>query len=248
MSPGGTRRFGALGAADVAALDGAAVASGVSVLQLMEIAGFQVARCAWRLAGERRARITAVAGRGNNGGDALVAARHLAAWGCPVRAVILTEPGDLPGPLGDHRASAERNGVAVQHGTDAATVARAVRDAEMVLDGILGTGLHSAPREPQASAIRAVNDAGRRVLAIDVPSGLDASSGMAFDPCIRAAATCTLTAMKAGLWEATARGVAGEVWAADIAMPAAAWSGAGLEPPADLRGGVLLQVPSATLP
>ena len=80
-------RLGSLRPADVAALDAAAVASGVEVIQLMEVAGWQVARCALAVLGRRGRSVAVVAGRGNNGGDALVAARHLAAWGLEVRAV-----------------------------------------------------------------------------------------------------------------------------------------------------------------
>jgi len=211
--------FGSLTADDVARLDRAAIDSGVSVTQLMEVAGFQVARLAWQLLGGLPGRVTAVAGKGNNGGDALVAARMLEAWGCDVR----TAPAE---------------------GEDIESIAR---DSALLIDGILGTGLRTPPREPQASVIRAMNARGIPTLAIDVPSGMDASSGEIFDPCIRAVATCTLAAMKAGLWTSAARSVAGDVWAADIGMPRAAWHAAGLEPPAGLRGGALLSVASATL-
>src|SRR5438105_10581902 len=68
-------RFGSLRSEDVAALDRAAQEIGISTLQLMEIAGWQVARCAWHMVNERPATIAVVAGRGNNGGDGLVAAR-----------------------------------------------------------------------------------------------------------------------------------------------------------------------------
>ena len=77
--------LGELTSEDVARLDAAAAECGVSTLQLMEIAGWQVARCAWRHLG-RPSGVGVVAGYGNNGGDGLVAARHLATWGCAVRA------------------------------------------------------------------------------------------------------------------------------------------------------------------
>lgn len=240
-------RFGSLRSDEVAALDRAAVDAGVTVTQLMEVAGFQIARCAWRLIDDRPAAIAVVAGRGNNGGDALVAARHLSSWGCDVRACVLAEAGRLEGLAAAHADSARRNGVILQFSFDAGEVRRIVEGTALVLDGILGTGLRAAPREPQASAIRAMNAAGVRILAIDVPSGMDASSGEAFDPCVRAFATCTLAAVKAGLWEATEPSHAGELWVADIGMPRAAWQACDLEQPADVRGGVLLPVPSATL-
>ena len=236
-------RFGALTAEEVAALDGAAVAGGVSVVQLMEVAGFQVARAAWQVLGDRPQPVAVIAGRGNNGGDGLVAARHLATWGCTVSVLLLTPRDQLEGLLATHAEAAASNGVAL-HG--AADVDAVLAGAALVLDGILGTGLRSAPREPAAAAIRAVNAAHRRVLAIDIPSGMDATRGEVFEPCIRAAATVTLAAMKAGLWANAAAGAAGELWAADIGMPRLAWQGLGQPPPRDLRGGALLPVPSGT--
>ena len=89
------REYGALTSDDVAALDRAAVESGVSVVQLMEIAGWQLARCAWNLLHEQPARVLVLAGRGNNGGDGLVAARHLATWGCDVVARVFRKEEDL---------------------------------------------------------------------------------------------------------------------------------------------------------
>ena len=239
-------QYGALRSEEVAALDQAAVAGGVSVLQLMEIAGFQVARCAWQMLERHAAMVTVVAGRGNNGGDALVAARHLATWGCTVTALLLTPVEQLEGLQVTHAQSAAANGVALRGTSDAVAVARALASSELVLDGILGTGLRSAPREPAASVIRELNAHSIRVLAIDIPSGMDATNGEVFDPCVRATRTCTLTAMKAGLWPPITAETTGELWVADIGMPRAAWEAIGVAPPRALTGGALLPVPSPT--
>lgn len=243
------RRYGDLAAADVASLDAAAVESGVSVVQLMELAGWQVARCAWRLLHRRRGNVAVVAGRGNNGGDGAVAARHLASWGCSVELIIAGDESALRGPLAEHVQSARCCDVhVVATGDDAAAaerlVRRAVAEAELVLDALLGTGLRGAPRELDAAAITAM--AGDTpVLAVDVPSGFDATSGEPSQPCVRAQATCTLTAMKRGLWSRGGREQAGRLYVADIGMPPAAWRQAGLAPPVALRGGALLRVPVA---
>lgn len=239
-------RYGALRSEDVEALDRAAVASGVSVEQLMEIAGFQVARCAWQMLGEHAAMVSVVVGRGNNGGDALVAARHLASWGCTVTALLVTAVDELVGLQATHSLSAAANGVAIRSAREPVATARALASSELVLDGILGTGLRSAPREPAASAIGDLNAHSIRVLAIDIPSGMDASNGEVFDPCVRATYTCTLTAMKAGLWPPVTAETTGELWVADIGMPRAAWEAIGVAPPSAVTGGALLPVPSAT--
>jgi hydroxyethylthiazole kinase-like uncharacterized protein yjeF len=240
MSDSAERKYGALDSAQVAALDAAATAAGVDVIQLMEVAGWQVARCAWHMLDQRPARVGVVAGRGNNGGDGLVAARHLAAWGCRVRAVVIAGEGQLRELAGHQLHAALGAGVDASVSTQPEALTAAIDGADLVLDALLGTGLTSPPREPDAGAIRAL--AGYQLLSIDVPSGLDAGSGEAHDPCVEATVTCTLTAMKRGLWSKRAREHAGEVMVADIGMPATAWAACGLQAPSAVRGGALLRV------
>lgn len=235
--------LGNLTSEQVARLDAAALECGVSTLQLMELAGWQVARCAWHHLGNRPNDIGVVAGYGNNGGDGLVAARHLATWGCSVRAVIVAEESRVQGVVLDHVVAARACGVDVHVNTDPAAIAE-VAGATLVIDAVLGTGLRSAPRDPQASAIRVLNSAGRSILSVDVPSGLDATDGEAFDPCVRATLTCTLTGMKRGLRSSGASAHAGAVWVADIGMPAAAWKRAGLIQPPGVTGGQLVHTSS----
>jgi ADP-dependent NAD(P)H-hydrate dehydratase / NAD(P)H-hydrate epimerase len=239
------RRYGDLTSADVAALDGAAARTGVTVVQLMEVAGWQVARCAWRLLYRSPGEVAVVAGRGNNGGDGVVAARHLAAWGCHVEVVLAGREEEVRQPLASHLASARANGVLVSARAAAGDVAAAVRAATergaLLLDSLLGTGLRGAPRELDAAAISAM--AGAPVLAVDIPSGLDATTGEPYQPCVVALHTCTLTAMKRGLWTDSARGRAGTIYVADIGMPAGAWEVAGITPPSAVRGGGLVRLP-----
>jgi ADP-dependent NAD(P)H-hydrate dehydratase / NAD(P)H-hydrate epimerase len=242
-SPGIDGGLGELTSEDVARLDAAAAECGVSTLQLMEIAGWQVARCAWRHLG-RPSGVGVVAGYGNNGGDGLVAARHLATWGCAVRALVLGDEARVTGVVRDHVVSARSCGVDVVVDADPAAARSVVSGAELVIDAILGTGLRSAPHEPQASAIRKLNESGVPVLSVDVPSGLDATTGEAFDPTVQAALTCTLTAMKRGLQGGDGASHAGAVWVADIGMPATAWLRAGLDRPPRITGGELVHTSS----
>ena len=191
--------LGDLTSDQVARLDAAAVACGVSTLQLMEVAGWQVARCAWQRLGGAAA-ISVIAGYGNNGGDGLVAARHLATWGCGVRVLVLGTESRVTGVVAGHVLSARKLRDRRHHRRGSRRPwSASSRAAELVVDAILGTGLRSAPREAQADAIRAINESAIPVLSVDVPSGLDATTGEAFDPTVRATLTCTLTAMKRGL-------------------------------------------------
>lgn len=242
------QRFGALSSEQVADLDRAAIDCGVTVMQLMEVAGWQVARCAWVQLREQPADVLVVAGRGNNGGDGLVAARHLATWGCAVRAHVLSDPDRVTGLVDEHLRSAQACGVEASVSEDVDELSTQLHSAAIVLDGLLGTGLSADPREPQASAIRALNATGMRVFSIDVPSGLDATTGRVPAACVRANLTCTLAAMKTGLWAPSARAVAGSIVVADIGMPRAAWERCGLTPPAGVRGGGLSPLPSVTSP
>ena len=239
----GPETFGDLTSEQVARLDAAAADAGVSTPQLMEIAGWQVARCAWGHVGGT-ASVGVVAGYGNNGGDGLVAARHLATWGCAVRVLVLAAEERVSGVVLDHVMSARKCGVDVFVSADPDAVRGVIVEADLVIDAILGTGLRSAPRDPQASGIRAINASGVPVLSVDVPSGLDATTGEAFDPTVRAALTCTLTAMKRGLRRGDAAAHAGAVWIADIGMPATAWRRAGLERPPGVTGGELVHTSS----
>jgi hydroxyethylthiazole kinase-like uncharacterized protein yjeF len=235
--------FGYLTSDEVARLDAAAVDCGVSVLQLMEVAGWQVARCVWRHLGGA-APVSVIAGYGNNGGDGLVAARHLATWGCGVQVLVLATESRVTGIVSGHVLSARSCGVDVIIDADPGAVRVAVGRSELILDALLGTGLRSAPREPHAGAIRAINESDIAVLSVDVPSGLDATTGEAFDPSVRATLTCTLTAMKQGLRQGDGPRQAGEIWVADIGMPAVAWSRAGLLQPAGVTGGELVHTSS----
>ena len=111
-TPDGAGALGDLTSEQVARLDAAALECGVATTQLMEIAGWQVARCAWHRLGRPRG-VRVVAGYGNNGGDGLVAARHLSTWGCAVRVLVLGDDARVIGVVRDHVTSARRCGVDV---------------------------------------------------------------------------------------------------------------------------------------
>jgi NAD(P)H-hydrate epimerase len=232
------RRLGSLTSEEAARLDAAAVELGVDIAQLMEVAGFQVARSVWRVLGRRAAAVHVVAGHGHNGGDGLVAARHLAGWGCSVTAGILGDPDALAPLLRQQHAAAAGAGVKVRIAARGDEVLAGTGGAAVVVDALLGTGLREPPRPGHAEVIAGVR--GALVLSIDVPSGLDATTGSAPGTAVRAHTTCTLAGMKRGLWNDGARAYSGEIVVADIGMPQRAWERCGLSAPTSLRGGRLL--------
>jgi hydroxyethylthiazole kinase-like uncharacterized protein yjeF len=231
------RRFGSLTSEEAGRLDAAAMGLGVDIAQLMEVAGFQVARCAWRILGRRAAPVHVVAGHGHNGGDGLVAARHLAGWGCPVTAGVLGDPDAVDPLLRQQRAAAIGAGVLLRVSPRASDVLAGTAGAAIVVDALLGTGLREPPRPAHAEVIGGVKG---RVLSIDVPSGLDAATGTAPGAAVHAHTTCTLAGMKRGLWNDAARAYCGEIVVADIGMPETAWHRCGLSAPTSLRGGRLV--------
>src|SRR5256714_8547420 len=142
---------------------------GTPSLDLMERAGAGLARLTAEVASEGP--VAVVCGKGNNGGDGLVAARLLREEGREVDVLCVADPAELKG---DAAVNLER----LPGPPPAPFVsAAALEGAAAVVDALLGTGFSGAPREPLAGAIEAINAAGARVVAADVPSGVDASSG-----------------------------------------------------------------------
>src|SRR6476620_2881443 len=138
-------------------------------LALMERAGGEVARAIIELDADGPVRV--VCGRGNNGGDGLVVARLLREHGLAVDTLLLFPAADLSD---DARANLER---VEARGVAAAELRAALEGAAVVVDAILGTGFSGSPRPPLDAAIDAINGAGGTVVAVDVPSGVEASSG-----------------------------------------------------------------------
>jgi hydroxyethylthiazole kinase-like uncharacterized protein yjeF len=136
-------------------------------------------------------------------------------------------PGRLQGAAAQELRALKRLGVAVS------TELR-FDGAVEVVDAIFGTGLSRQPEGTFATWIDAINASGLRVIAVDVPSGLDADSGLAYAPCVEAQTTVTLGLPKLGLVAGDGPRVAGEIWIADIGVPFEAYAAVGLEVPSHL--------------
>ena len=189
---------------------------GIEPIQLMELAGWQVARFVDEFVGDVRGkRVIVVAGSGNNGGDALVAARFLQQRGAIVRASIVPsrDPNSLPAR---HALTIGRLGIPMLEAPEGIDPS-----ADVLVDGLFGIGIRLPLRDPAPRIIEAMNASRVPIVAVDVPSGLDADSGAGREGAVRAVATVTLVAPKAGLRGTTN---AGRVFVADIGMPVAALS------------------------
>ena len=205
----------------------------IGTAQLMEVAGFQVARFVtdW-LGGVAGRRIVVVAGSGNNGGDALVAARFLAQRGAAVTAHCLP-PKDSSSLVANHARTLQAMGIAC------GPLNASVRiSADLVVDGLLGTGIRLPLREPLPGVIAAVNHSGTPVVAIDLPSGLDSESGEGDAEAVQATATLTLGLPKPALRGASCRG---RLFLADIGLPAALFGADEMAVSSLYRAGDLLE-------
>lgn len=179
----------------------------------MEAAGWQVARCIPEPA-------VVICGVGNNAGDGLAAARHLHRWGRLV-SVCCFNPARLFGGAATHRELEALHKLGIEISTELA-----LDGAEVVVDAIFGTGLNRKPEGVVADWIDAINASGRRIVSVDVPSGLDAETGIAYSPCVRADLTVTLGLPK--------RGLTGEVIVVDIGIPTEAYKALGIDVPEEL--------------
>jgi len=192
---------------------------GISVDWLMEAAGWQVAR----FVGQRAA---VVCGVGNNAGDGLAAARHLHRWG-RLAGVYCVDSMRLRGAAEQEVRALRRIGVNVRSELD-------LKDAEVVVDAIFGTGLSRAPEGRFAAWIEAINESGKPAIAIDVPSGLDADTGVAYAPTVNASTTITLGLPKPGLLQGDGPRLSGTVLVADIGVPFEVYRAVGIAVPPDL--------------
>jgi hydroxyethylthiazole kinase-like uncharacterized protein yjeF len=192
---------------------------GIEVDWLMEAAGWQIARFC-------QGRTVVACGVGNNAGDGLAAARHLHRWG-RLASVGCVDAGRLRGPAAKELEALRKLGVDV-------TGTLLFESAEVVLDAIFGTGISRAPEGNFAAWIDAINACDARVVSVDVPSGLDADTGVAYAPTVKAHTTVTLGLPKAGLARGDGPRFAGEVWVADIGMPFEVYAELGIEVPSTL--------------
>lgn len=191
---------------------------GIDLVRMMENAGRALAY----LARERflddhpqGRHVVVLAGTGGNGGGVLVAARRLHNYGAQVTAVV-TKPDESLTPVSrDQLAILRRMGVAVVGVDDVA----GVENVDVVLDGLIGYSLRDAPRDAAATLIQWANEQSAPVLSLDAPSGVDTTTGAAFEPAVDATATMTLALPKEGLRSPGIERNVGDLYLADISVP-----------------------------
>ncbi|MGE5858552.1 MAG: NAD(P)H-hydrate dehydratase [Solirubrobacterales bacterium] len=185
---------------------------GVPSLELMETAGRAVAEAAAEVAASSRAAI--VCGKGNNGGDGLVAARVLRETGFEVDALLLAPPDELSEDAGANLGRLEG-----AREVDPSELGAAISGAGVVIDAVFGTGFAGTPRDPAAAAIDAMNETEAPVVATDIASGVNASTGEVEGAAVAADVTVTFHASKLGHWIAPGKEHTGELRVAPIGIP-----------------------------
>jgi NAD(P)H-hydrate epimerase len=191
---------------------------------LMERAGSGVAEAMTRAYGPLAARVvTVLCGKGNNGGDGFVVARLLRKQRARVRVLLLARPGDL---TGDARTMCRRfvsaagsRSVSASPAPDALRASLAQSD--LVVDALLGTGLSAPVTGAYRDAIEAMNESGRPVISVDLPSGIHADTGAVLGAAVRADLTVTFGLPKLGLYSGPGLDHAGRIEVVDIGIPAA---------------------------
>lgn len=220
-----------IGAEAMTGADRRAQALGVPGIRLMEHAGTAVAAAVRALAVDQErwgiGPILVLAGPGNNGGDGFVAARRLARAGVDVVAVLVSSaarPGTPDAARNWDRLEAEKRVTRIHApvARDLAILAQGIERASVVVDALLGTGVHGLLRDPIRSAVdlvRRAREAGVPVVAVDTPTAVDLSSGEPSDPVVRADLTVTFHRPKTGLLTSRGAALAGRVLVAPIGIP-----------------------------
>ena len=189
-------------------------------IALMENAGRGAA--GWLLDRIKQGRVVIACGSGNNGGDGGVVARHLDSWGFDVRLAWFGDPSKLKGDAAIQRDVLERSEIPASIVAEDATTDQIDAlwpGADWLVDGLLGTGLTRPVEGLLARAIDSMNRSGVPILALDLPSGLDADTGQPLGGAIRAVATATFVAPKLGFAAEGAKAYTGEVFVVDIGVP-----------------------------
>jgi hydroxyethylthiazole kinase-like uncharacterized protein yjeF len=205
--------------AEMAALDRGAIEGGIPSLDLMERAGRHVAEQARDMFGICAGKVVCVvAARGNNGGDGFVAARYLISWGAEVRVYLLGDERDLSDDsAANHHRLVDTGGEVIK--AEAVPLLEGLKDCDLIIDAVFGTGFHGSARGEHAEAIEAMNGSGVPVLAVDIPSGVDAGTGAAPGPAVKAERTVTFAWPKIGLFLYPGAENVGELVVVDIGIP-----------------------------
>jgi len=202
----------------------------ITLVQMMENAGRNLANLARHrfLDSNPVARkVIVLAGRGANGGGSMVAARHLRNWGADITVMLAAPPSEFVDTPA--RQLKILQSLHIPFTTLGGDCIELPKQTALIVDGLVGYGLKGAPRGQIRDIIHWANSCETSILSLDIPSGVDSTTGEVFNPAIRAEATLTLALPKKGLANLQAQEAAGEIYLADISVPPELLLSLGLE-------------------
>lgn len=188
---------------------------GIPAAVLMENAGRGAAEVIRSLG--KGGRVAICCGKGNNGGDGMVMARHLENWGVDVFVLLLARVEELSPDSALEWNILQKMGVPAQMCAPE-SLSAAIAEADWIVDALFGTGLTGPVRPPFDGIIRTMNATGKPVLALDIPSGLDCDTGLPMGDTIRAEHTVTFVAPKIGFQHPGSANFTGKIHVADIGI------------------------------
>ena len=205
---------------------------GLDLVQMMENAGCLTARLAREVIGRLdKRKITVLVGKGNNGGDGIVTARHLQNWGAKVTVIIPDHPDNISKLNNEQLGVLRSMFVDMQFNTSRLMWEDSVLKADLVIDALLGYKVNRNPEGDYSYLIELVNKSKTKKLSIDVPSGLNPDSGEPCNPCIKADYTLALGVIKKGLLEKKAKEFVGKLYLGDVGIPREVYQLLGIEMP-----------------
>lgn len=201
----------------------------IQILQMMEIAGLDVALLAKKMCKGKN--IAVLCGKGNNGGDGIVCARHLENFGYKCTLIFPFNPSKLKNVPKHQLGIAKKMKIPIINFEKQRSKAnKTLKKTNLIIDCLIGYNLKGNPRGKFAELIQVANSSKKKILACDVPSGLDASSGKAYIPCIKANATIALTLPKEGLRKKEGRKFSGKIFVGYLTVPYSVLKKAGIKP------------------
>jgi len=192
---------------------------GVSTLQSTTVAGLHVATVVrdYMSGVVRGKQIVVCGGKGRNGSVGLVVARDLVNWGAKATVYMAAPKEAILAESQQHWHALEKAGVAPTVVTDDMTME--MRDADCIVDALMGYGMEGNPRGIESRMIDHINRLAKKVISVDLPSGLDSTTGVIYAPCVVAKATVALGLPKSGLAKPESKRVVGDLFVADIGIP-----------------------------
>ncbi len=198
--------------------------------EMMELAGYHLTELAHTIMKKslKNKKIVVLAGKGNNGGGGLVAARHLHNRGADVHIGLPVNKG-LKAAVAGRLKTLKELQLPILYFEGENDSCKLINGAHLIIDALIGYGLKSHPEYPLSQLIDNVNDSGSTVLSLDVPTGIDSTKGNIYNKCVRADHTLTLALPKEGLLKENARNHIGSLYLADIGIPGALYKELGLD-------------------